>query len=262
MRFHDEEASLAADRGGRGATADRRRDRGGRSAGRARGAGGRRRSACRGNSGGGRAASANKLLARGVAGAAGLPRPVVLRRQRVELRLLAATPRRPTIPCVVKPLGLSGSRGVIRANDAAEFVQRIERASRAVGAARCPRRSARGLEDVDPGRRIHRGTRIRARRRADRRRAADVRDLRQARSARRPVLRRDDLRDAVGSSTERRPAGDRRSGRSARSTRSACGTARPRGMPRRPGRRSSCSKSRRARSAGCARRCCDSRRDD
>jgi biotin carboxylase len=35
--------------------------------------------------------------------------------------------RRASLPCVLKPLGLSGSRGVIRANDAAEFGAAFER---------------------------------------------------------------------------------------------------------------------------------------
>src|SRR5262249_12994851 len=43
----------------------------------------------------------------------------------------AADPRtvaaRPTCPCVLKPLGLSASRGVIRANDASEFLAAFRR---------------------------------------------------------------------------------------------------------------------------------------
>ena len=83
------------------------------------------------------------------------------------------------------------------------------------------------------------------------RRAARVRDLRQARSARRSVLRGDDLRHAVARSGAR-PGCDRRGDRARRCAHSASPRPDPRRMPRRPA-GVSCSKSRRGRSAGCAR---------
>ncbi len=74
------------------------------------------------------AASRNKFLARQRFRAAGLLVPEFHR------VALADGPNRPAkeapYPCVLKPLGLSASRGVIRANDAKEFIaafQRIER---------------------------------------------------------------------------------------------------------------------------------------
>ena len=71
------------------------------------------------------AASRNKFLARERFRAAGLLVPEF---QRV---LLSEGPERPArealYPCVLKPLGLSASRGVIRANDPAEFVAAFRR---------------------------------------------------------------------------------------------------------------------------------------
>ncbi|MEP6536758.1 MAG: ATP-grasp domain-containing protein [Bryobacteraceae bacterium] len=66
-------------------------------------------------------ASRNKFLARERFGAAGLPVP---RFVRVPLE----RPSNPIgYPCVLKPLGLSGSRGVVRANSEAEFVEAFAR---------------------------------------------------------------------------------------------------------------------------------------
>src|SRR5207248_201566 len=71
------------------------------------------------------AASRDKYLARQRFQAAGLP---VSQFFRVPLAADAAeTARRASFPCVLKPLGLSGSRGVIRANDVREFIAAFER---------------------------------------------------------------------------------------------------------------------------------------
>ena len=108
-------------------------------------------------------------------------------------------------PCVVKPLALSGSRGVMRADDEAALRRGVRAAARAARVARRPGRARRGrttrvlVEGFIPGREFA------ARRAAGPRRAAGARALRQARSARRPVLRGDDLRDAVvGAARDRR----------------------------------------------------------
>ena len=67
----------------------------------------------------------DKYLARQLYRAAGLPVPSFFRVP------ISDDPRtvaqRAQYPCVLKPLGLSASRGVIRANDAAEFVAAFER---------------------------------------------------------------------------------------------------------------------------------------
>lgn len=60
-------------------------------------------------------AAANKFLAKERFRAAGLPQPAYQRFP------ADATPIDPPFPCVVKPLALSGSRGVIRADNAAEL---------------------------------------------------------------------------------------------------------------------------------------------
>lgn len=68
------------------------------------------------------AASQNKYLARQRFERAGLPVPSFFRMP------LDADPRvHPEFPCVLKPTGLSASRGVIRANDSAEFVTAFAR---------------------------------------------------------------------------------------------------------------------------------------
>lgn len=77
------------------------------------------------------AASRNKFLARERFRAAGLPVP---RFQRVAL---AEDPeeaaRQMRYPCVLKPLGLSASRGVIRANEPQEFVAAFRRIEKILG---------------------------------------------------------------------------------------------------------------------------------
>ncbi len=72
------------------------------------------------------AASANKRLARQRFAAAGLPVPWFFDVPRDEAGS-AAHDSRLRFPCVVKPLGLSGSRGVMRANSAAELDAAIAR---------------------------------------------------------------------------------------------------------------------------------------
>ena len=67
----------------------------------------------------------DKYLARQRFQAAGLPVPNFFRVPVNENPSDAA--RRAQFPCVLKPLGLSASRGVIRANDAAEFVGAFQR---------------------------------------------------------------------------------------------------------------------------------------
>ena len=100
------------------------------------------------------------------------------------------------IPCVLKPLVLSASRGVIRADDEAGLRRRVP----AHRAPSWPRRTSAELgegaghilvEDFVPGDRGRAGGPARGRG------ARDAGALRQARSARRAVLRGDDLRDAV-----------------------------------------------------------------
>lgn len=70
----------------------------------------------------------DKFLARQLYQAAGLPVPEFFR---VALSTAAeeAAARAP-FPCVLKPLGLSASRGVIRANDVAEFIAAYDRIRR------------------------------------------------------------------------------------------------------------------------------------
>jgi hypothetical protein len=71
------------------------------------------------------AAARDKYLARQLYQAAGLPVPS-FQRLSLEADPHAASGRAP-YPCVLKPLGLSASRGVIRANEAAEFVAAFQR---------------------------------------------------------------------------------------------------------------------------------------
>ncbi len=89
-------------------------------------------------------------------------------------------------PVVVKPLGLSASRGVIRADDADQAARAAERIRAITGDA--GRAAARRV--------VRAGRRGRGRGPAARRRVRAARDLRQARPARRPLLRGDDLRHA------------------------------------------------------------------
>jgi biotin carboxylase len=73
-------------------------------------------------------AAGNKYLARGKFVAAGLPVPAYFR-VTLDSGAGAACDRAPW-PCVLKPIGLSGSRGVIRANTAEEFVAAFARIRR------------------------------------------------------------------------------------------------------------------------------------
>jgi biotin carboxylase len=90
-------------------------------------------------------ASSDKRRSRAVLAAAGLPSP------RFHVQALASPDWTDAIaitafPCVIKPVGLSGSRGVIRADTPREFALAIERIRRLL--ARPEIRSARtGLED-------------------------------------------------------------------------------------------------------------------
>ena len=130
---------------------------------------------------------------------------------------------------------------------------------RSSASARCSRgpqvRAARdGPRGRDPRRELHRRARVRGGRGADRRGAAGVRDLRQARSARGAVLRRDDLRDAVaGLRGACRGASWTHVQRAAR--RSGLARPDPRRVPRHAGGKFTCWRSPRGRSAGCARAC-------
>ena len=87
-------------------------------------------------------------------------------------------------PCVVKPVGSAGSRGVIRCDSPSEWTAAVGRDPPVLGR-RADRRAVRP-----------RG-RGRGRRAPARRRAHHARGVRQARSARRAILRGDDLRHAV-----------------------------------------------------------------
>jgi len=72
------------------------------------------------------AASANKMRARQRLAAAGLPVPWFFDVSRADVGSAARDPRL-RFPCVVKPLGLSGSRGVMRADSAAELEAALAR---------------------------------------------------------------------------------------------------------------------------------------
>ena len=173
-------------------------------------------------------ASAHKRLARERLARAGLPTP----------RCLAATvdddpidvSRRARYPAVVKPVSLSGSRGVIRVDTPEALVAAFGRVSIAA-VATGDSRAAHRQRARNPGRGLHRRPRVRRRRADVARRVLESRHLRQARSARRSVLRGDDLRDAVTRRC-RRAAGDRRGGRCGRDRTRAGARADPRGVPR------------------------------
>jgi biotin carboxylase len=83
--------------------------------------------------------TANKLAQREALSGAGLPVP------RFEAFPLAGGPEAPAdsvrYPCVLKPLGLSGSRGVIRADDPASFRDAWRRIEAILAAARTERRA-------------------------------------------------------------------------------------------------------------------------
>jgi biotin carboxylase len=93
------------------------------------------------------AASGNKLETRARLAAAGLSVPWYFTVPiRGDARREGVNPRM-TFPCVLKPLGLSGSRGVIRANSLDEFAGAFERIRALLG--RVDVRAARtGLEDL------------------------------------------------------------------------------------------------------------------
>jgi biotin carboxylase len=93
------------------------------------------------------AASGNKLEARRRFRAAGLAAPLHFVLPRGGDSGAAASDPRIEFPCVLKPLGLSGSRGVIRADSPLEFAAAYDRIS--VLLARADVRVARtGLDDV------------------------------------------------------------------------------------------------------------------
>ena len=100
----------------------------------------------------GAAASADKRRSRTAMAAAGLPSPrfvvVDVHSENPAPRFSTRGPRAsdPGYPCVLKPLGLSGSRGVIRADNDGEFVAAFDRIRHLL--ARPQIRTARaGLED-------------------------------------------------------------------------------------------------------------------
>lgn len=97
-------------------------------------------------------ATRNKYLARERFAAAGLPVPRYYR-----LPLDTHSSGAPFYPCVLKPLGLSGSRGVIRADDATAFrfaIERIRAILRSADIQRMQDESARFIqvEEFIPGR--------------------------------------------------------------------------------------------------------------
>jgi biotin carboxylase len=88
------------------------------------------------------AAAGNKRLTRERLAAAGLPAP-----RFVTMRLDDPLPPLPALPCVVKPLGLSGSRGVIRANTIEEARAAVARV-RALLERKDVRAQRTGLDDA------------------------------------------------------------------------------------------------------------------
>ena len=113
-------------------------------------------------------------------------------------------------PCVVKPLMLSGSRGVMRADDPASLAAALARLERLLAdpAVRRPDPEAAGQYLVES---FVAGSRARARGHPDPRRAAGAGAVRQAGSARRAHVRGDHLRHAVAAA-RRRSAPHRRHG--------------------------------------------------
>ncbi|MBI4477700.1 MAG: ATP-grasp domain-containing protein [Acidobacteria bacterium] len=100
------------------------------------------------------AVSRNKLATRGSLRAAGMPqpwfRPVPIESSPRDLA--AGIP----YPCIVKPLALSASRGVIRANDPAEFIRAFDRvrallSSTEIRATRLPDHDTMLIEGYVPG---------------------------------------------------------------------------------------------------------------
>ncbi len=201
-------------------------------------------------------ASSDKRQSRAVLAAAGLPSP------RFHVHALSSFDASASVatvgfPCVLKPVGLSGSRGVIRANSPAELESALAAHPRA---ARTPGDSfrARRSRGRDPGRVVYRRRRVRDRRGADRRTAHALCALRQAGSARGSVLRRNHLRDALAGRGER-PGADRFGDRSRRRGARVAAWCGPRRVPHRSTARCTSSKSPRGRLAACARACWDSR---
>jgi biotin carboxylase len=93
------------------------------------------------------AASGNKRETRARLAAAGLPAPWYFTLGLREAAHVASEHPRLQFPCVLKPLGLSGSRGVIRADSREEFIVAFERIRALLS--RLDVRAARtGLEDV------------------------------------------------------------------------------------------------------------------
>ena len=76
------------------------------------------------------AASANKLETRTRLAAAGMPVPAFTHVALSEAHAVDPASFRLRFPCVVKPLGLSGSRGVIRADSERQLVDAVERVAR------------------------------------------------------------------------------------------------------------------------------------
>ena len=91
----------------------------------------------------GAAASADKRRSRAALAAAGLPSP---RFAVVPVGAAPALPGDLGFPCVLKPVGLAGSRGVIRADDPSEYEAAVERI-RALLARPQVRAARAGLED-------------------------------------------------------------------------------------------------------------------
>ncbi len=114
----------------------------------------------------------------------------------------------------------------------------------AAGAAGCARPAGRAQRHARPRARrgFRRRPRVRARRADEPRHAAPARDLRQARSARRPILRRDHLCDPDDGVSRRAARDDRRCG---------SGGARSRPAPRTASRRVSRERDRRLRPRSC-----------
>ncbi len=151
------------------------------------------------------AAAGNKALMRRRLAEAGVPTPSH------RLFSTAADPRAASrevsYPCVLKPTFLAASRGVIRADDPAQFLEawrRIAAYPGRSGGGRARRRCGRG----NPRRRLRSRRRGRAGRTPDPRGAARARAFRQARPSERPLLRRNHLRDALAP-RRRRPGGVR-----------------------------------------------------
>ena len=145
IRFHDEDASVAAIVDARAGAPDRRRPRRRRSADGDRRARRRRRSGLPGTRPTAAAIARNKQRTRERLRDAGLPVPWFRRRRQLSAEPSAvAVAELRRIPCVVKPVALSGSRGVMRADDPASFAAAFERLRALLRVAGDPRRAERG----------------------------------------------------------------------------------------------------------------------